>query len=155
MPDTLFMAHVKGAYDQQSSERQMLDFDSPMANSKSDVHLTVHRATHQIGGNCIEIVTGDHRIVLDVGRPLDAPQDARDLLPKSLDLAAPCDGVLISHPHQDHYGLLDELPAGWPIYCGTGTERLIRLTSAIFGKEFPHAFHPWRSGAHFRLGRLR
>jgi Cft2 family RNA processing exonuclease len=64
-----------------------------------DVRLTVHRSAHEIGGNCIEIAEdGGHRVILDVGRPLDAPADAKSLLPRSLDLAAPCDGVLISHP---------------------------------------------------------
>ena len=117
------------------------------------VHLTVHRGTQQIGGNCIELNTADgHRIILDVGRPLEAPQDARHLMPKSLDLTAAVDGVLISHPHQDHYGLLEDVPAGWPIYCGAPTERLIRLSSAIFGKELPHAFHPWKSGVAFQIG---
>ena len=39
--------------------------------------LTVHRGTRQIGGSCIEIAhpEGD-RIVLDAGRPLDAPDGA-------------------------------------------------------------------------------
>lgn len=127
--------------------------NSPRDNSKSEVHLTVHRATHQIGGNCIELVAaGGRRIILDVGRPLDAPQDACHLLPKSLDLAAPCDGVLISHPHQDHYGLLEDVPPAWPVYCGAATERLIRLSSAIFGKELPHVFHPWKSGLALQIG---
>jgi ribonuclease J len=84
----------------------------------TSVQLTVHRATQQIGGNCIELSTDGHRIILDVGRPLDAPQDARGLLPKSLDVTSPMGGVLISHPHQDHYGLLEDVPPGWPIYSG-------------------------------------
>lgn len=131
----------------------MATLNSVMANPISDVRLTVHRATHQIGGNCIELCTSDgHRIILDVGRPLDALQDACDLLPPSLDLAAPCDGVLISHPHQDHYGLLEEAPSAWPIYCGAATERLIRLSSAIFGKQLPHVFHPWKSGMALQIG---
>jgi ribonuclease J len=118
-----------------------------------DIRLTVHRSAHEIGGNCIEIADdGGHRIILDVGRPLDAPADAKSLLPRSLDLGAPCDGVMISHPHQDHYGLLEDVPARWPIYCGAATERLIKLTSAIFGKEFPHAFHPWKSGTALQIG---
>jgi ribonuclease J len=124
-----------------------------MPHRPTDVHLTVHRATRQIGGNCIELSTADgHRIILDVGRPLDAPQDARHLLPKSLDLSAAVDGVLISHPHQDHYGLLEDVPAEWPIYCGAAAERLIRLSSTIFGKEPPHAFHPWRSAVALQIG---
>lgn len=119
----------------------------------TDVHLTVHRATHQIGGNCIEISTADgHRIILDVGRPLDAPHDARGLLPKTLDTTSPLDGVLISHPHQDHYGLLEDVPSAWPIYSGAATERLIILSSAIFGKKLPHVFIPWKSGAPFEIG---
>jgi ribonuclease J len=100
----------------------------------NEVRLTVHRATNQIGGNCIEIATGDHRILLDVGRPLDAPNDVTGLLPTTVDLTAPMDGVLISHPHQDHYGLLEETPRDWPVFCGEATKRLIQLTSGIFGK---------------------
>jgi ribonuclease J len=118
-----------------------------------EVRLTVHRSTREIGGNCIEIAEdGGHRILLDVGRPLDALPDARHLLAKSLDRTGAMDGVLISHPHQDHYGLLDELPAGWPIYSGAATERLIKLTSAIFGKQFPHEFQSWKSGVGVHIG---
>jgi ribonuclease J len=119
----------------------------------SNIRLTVHRAAHQIGGNCVEISTEDgHRVILDVGRPLDAPQDARGLLPKSLDIVSPIDGVLISHPHQDHYGVLEDAPANWPIYSGEPAARLIKLTSAVFGKHLPHTFIPWKSGVSFRLG---
>jgi ribonuclease J len=121
----------------------------------SDVRLTVHRATHQIGGNCIEIATGDHRIVLDVGRPLDAPNDATGLLPTTLDLKAPMDGVLISHPHQDHYGLLEETPRDWPVFCGEATKRLIQLTSGIFGKPIDRDFRLWKSGSPFEVGPFR
>ena len=117
------------------------------------VRLTVHRATHEIGGNCIEISAPEgHRLILDVGRPLDAPEDAHELLPKSLDITHPVDGVLISHPHMDHYGLLEETPSSWPIFSGEATQRLIKLTSAIFGKTLPHTFVSWRSGGTFQIG---
>jgi ribonuclease J len=62
-----------------------------------DVKLTVHRSADQIGGNCIEICAGDHRLILDVGRPLDAPKDAVALLPETLDRDALA-SILISHP---------------------------------------------------------
>ncbi len=117
------------------------------------VRLTVHRSTHEIGGNCIEISAADgHRVILDVGRPLDAPEDARELLPKSLDLTAPVDGVLISHPHMDHYGLLEEAPSNWPVFSGAATQRLIQLSSAMFGKTLTNAFASWKSGAAFQIG---
>ncbi len=117
------------------------------------VLLTVHRATHEIGGNCIEISAADgHRIILDVGRPLDAPEDARELLPKSLDITAPVDGVLISHPHMDHYGLLDEAPSSWPVFSGAATQRLIQLSSGMIGKTLTNAFAAWKSGAAFQIG---
>ena len=116
-------------------------------------HLTVHRATNQIGGNCIEITTdAGARVILDVGRPLDAPREATDLLPQTLDLATPVDGVLISHPHQDHYGLLEEVPADWPVYCGEPTARLIQLTSGIFGDPIQRNFRAWKSGQRLQVG---
>jgi ribonuclease J len=120
------------------------------------VQLTVHRASREIGGNCVELRTaGGHRIILDVGRPLDAPADSADVLPPSLDTVSPVDGVLVSHPHQDHYGLLSEIPPSWPVYCGEATGRLIRLTSSILGKSSPPVFAPWKSGASFETGPFR
>jgi ribonuclease J len=117
------------------------------------VGLTVHRSAHEIGGNCIEIsAPGGHRIILDVGRPLDAANDASGLLPPTLDLGGPADGVLISHPHQDHYGLLHEAPADWAVYCGGATEQLIKLTSGIFGAPITRPFRTWRGGETLAVG---
>ncbi len=118
------------------------------------VTLTIHRAAHEIGGNCIEVATADgSRVLLDAGRPLDAPEGACEgLLPSTLDVGRPVAGVLLSHPHQDHYGLLDELPASWPVFCGRASEKLIRLTSGIFGRAPRQSFHNWESGRPFTLG---
>lgn len=117
------------------------------------VRLTVHRSTREIGGNCVEIGTEDgHRVIIDVGRPLDAPQDTRGLLAESLDTGMPADGVLVSHPHQDHYGLLNEIPSSWPIYAGEGTGRLLKLSAAMFGKAAPAPIRYWKSGVPFALG---
>jgi ribonuclease J len=117
------------------------------------VTLTVHRATDQIGGNCIEIATDSGaRIILDVGRPLDAPKAATGLIPGTLDMTSPMDGVLISHPHQDHYGLLEEVPAEWPVFCGEATAALVRITSGIFGQPIERDFRSWQSGRPFSIG---
>jgi len=117
------------------------------------LRLTVHRATNQIGGNCIEIASASgERIILDVGRPLDAPRATTGLLPKSLDLEQRVEGVLISHPHQDHYGLLDELPAHWPVYSGHFAGKLIRLTTSIFGTTPVRDYRHWESGRLLAIG---
>jgi ribonuclease J len=113
----------------------------------TSVSLTIHRSAHSIGGNCIEIATSEgDRLILDMGRPLDAPPDATGLLPETLDVSSKVDGVLISHPHQDHYGLLEEISEDWPVYCGEAAGKLIRLTSSIFGKGIQSAFVHWESG---------
>ncbi|WP_293905664.1 MBL fold metallo-hydrolase [Phenylobacterium sp.] len=121
----------------------------------SDLRLTVHRSTQEIGGNCIEIATEEGRVILDIGRPLDAPKEATGLLPETLDLKRPMDGILVSHPHQDHYGLLPEAPADWPVYCGEPTARLIELTSGIFGKPIQRDFRHWKSGQDIQVGPFR
>lgn len=121
----------------------------------SAVTLTVHRSTQEIGGNCIELAALAHRLILDVGRPLDAPSDAGGLIPTTLDLANANTSVLISHPHQDHYGLLDETPPSWPVYSGAATERLIRLTAAIFDKRIDRAFTHWTPGEATHIGPFR
>jgi ribonuclease J len=74
------------------------------------------------------------------------------LVPGTLDLERPVAGVLLSHSHQDHYGILDELPASWPVYCGKAAESLIRLTSGIFEKTPPQQFRNWQSSVPFVLG---
>jgi ribonuclease J len=60
----------------------------------SAVNLTLHRSASEIGGSCVEIATSDGgRLILDVGRPLDALRDAVDLLAPSLDVTKAVDGV--------------------------------------------------------------
>jgi ribonuclease J len=107
--------------------------------------LTVHRGTRQIGGCCIEIEHPDgDRVILDAGRPLDAPDGATGLLPTSLDRGRPAT-VLISHPHQDHWGLVEELPPNWPIWTGTGSAKLIAVTADITRHPLTRTFNTWHS----------
>lgn len=107
--------------------------------------LTVHRGTQAIGGSCIEIAasTGE-RLILDAGRPLDAPREATGLLPSTLDLSRPAT-VLFSHSHMDHWGLIDELPADWPIWTGEKAAELMRLSAELFGGGIIRPIRTWDS----------
>lgn len=107
--------------------------------------LTVHRGTQQIGGSCIELASHDgERLILDAGRPLDAPRDATNLLPQTLDTERPAH-VVFSHPHMDHWGLIRELPEHWPLWTGAKSAALMHLSMAIFGDSVPQNISTWQS----------
>ncbi|PWR25342.1 MBL fold metallo-hydrolase [Zavarzinia aquatilis] len=117
------------------------------------VELIVHRGTREIGGSCIEIRhSGGDRLILDAGRPLDAPDGASGLLPASLDRRGLAT-VLISHPHQDHWGLSEELPAAWPVWTGAASARLIGLTADTMRRPLSRTLSTWDSrGGPLALG---
>lgn len=102
--------------------------------------ITIHRGTNEIGGSCVEITSITTRILIDIGLPLDPVgssygktmpiQAGGKGLPPSLDFRhTKIDAVLISHPHQDHFGLLPMLPENVPIYMSKGCETLIGITT--------------------------
>jgi len=77
------------------------------------MRICIHRGTSEIGGTCVEIESHGKRLVLDVGLPLDIVDSDTFPLHPIRGFAAPDAsllGVVISHPHQDHYGLAYRLP---------------------------------------------
>ena len=106
------------------------------------MRVRIHRGTHQIGGTCIELEAGGERLVLDLGLPLD------DDAPGSQDLPAVDGltfrdsgltsrdsgllGVVISHPHQDHRGLLPQIDPAVPVYIGEAAASVLGAAS-FFG----------------------
>jgi ribonuclease J len=115
--------------------------------------LTVHRATEEIGGNCIELAFDGHRIILDAGSRLgeDIGTDS-GAIPPSLDVALPTDALIVSHPHQDHCGLLRLLPKHWPVWSGQSAELLIRMTAALGGGHISQEFRSYCHSKPFEVG---
>lgn len=99
------------------------------------MRIRIHRGTKQIGGTCIELENQGHRIVLDYGLPLDGKASDLTLVPQILgtDLL----GVVISHPHLDHYGLLHHLPAGIPVLMGESARKIIRAAAPFTNQDMP------------------
>jgi len=91
------------------------------------MNCKIHRGANEIGGSCVELRTADTRILIDTGLPLSG---AACSLPADLDSV---DAVLISHPHLDHYGLIDQVPQNVPVYMGSLGQRLIQA-SRMFRK---------------------
>ncbi len=98
------------------------------------MRICIHRGTREIGGTCIEIEAEGRRIALDVGLPLDAPDEGHEsLLPAVPGFREPDDsllGVVISHAHQDHYGLARYIRPGVPVYIGEAAHNIMKAASA-------------------------
>jgi ribonuclease J len=117
--------------------------------------VTIHRGTKEIGGSCVEVRSGDTRLILDVGLPLvDANRDPFDSL-KALrstreeliadgtikpvpglftDDAPTPDAILLSHVHLDHTGLLHHTRPEIPIHATRGTSKMM-LAGGIFASR--------------------
>jgi ribonuclease J len=116
----------------------------------------IHRGTKEIGGSCVEVWTENTRILLDFGMPL-VEKDGKEfdfsnyktlssnelvskgvlpniegLYDNSKDLI---DGVIISHPHQDHYGLTNFINENVHYYLGEATHKIIELNNLFTPQE--------------------
>ncbi len=119
------------------------------------MHLTIHRGTHEIGGSCVELCSnsGKTRIIIDLGMPLvngdmtpfewktyqkltPAELIAQKILPNITGLyehePPSVTAVLLSHAHQDHYGLMRFVHADIPLYMSKGTKALAEVSNVFF-----------------------
>lgn len=108
--------------------------------------IIIHCGAHEIGGTCIEIESQGKRIVLDIGQPLDSPNAESADMPSVEGLQkadASLLGVVLSHPHLDHYGLAFRAPPTTTFLMGAATERIL-AAAAVFtpsGGTFGHVIH--------------
>ena len=102
------------------------------------MRVRIHRGSGEIGGSCVEVeAASGARLLLDFGLPLDADMDEPVPLPAVSGVVEPDDtllGILISHPHLDHYGLALELPVEVPVYLGSEADRLLQA-AAFFSPQ--------------------
>ena len=83
--------------------------------------VKIYRGTKEIGGTCVELTANNGKILwIDVGSPLDNKSPNVDYVKNKVD------AVLISHPHMDHFGLVEHLVSEVPVYIGE-----LGLTSSI------------------------
>jgi len=116
----------------------------------------IHRGTKEIGGSCVEVWTDNTRILLDFGMPL-VEKDRKEfdfgkyktLSPNELvnkgilpningiydNSESLIDGVIISHPHQDHYGLANFINDYVQYYLGEATHKIIELNNIFTPQE--------------------
>lgn len=105
------------------------------------MNLTIHRGCKEIGGSCVEVESQGKRLLIDFGLPLDAEGDPKKYLPKvaGLDGNNPSLlGILISHPHQDHFGLLAQVAPTIKLGMGVAARQIL----TVAGPFMPNPYTP-------------
>ncbi len=135
----------------------------------------IHRGTKEIGGSCVEVRTENTRILLDFGMPL-VEKDGKEfdfgkykdlshheliqrgVLPdiKGLykgETGKLIDAVIISHAHQDHYGLANFIHDDVQYHLGKATAKIIELNN-VFTPQEVHLKHTnyFEKGEKFHIG---
>ena len=110
------------------------------------MRICIHKGTKEIGGTCVEIESQGKRLVLDVGLPLDCGNAGDFPLHPISGFDAPDPsllGVIISHPHQDHYGLAFRLPKETNFLIGKAAEAILAASNLFSpgGVELENTAH--------------
>lgn len=94
--------------------------------------IKIYRGTKEIGGTCVQITADNGKILwIDLGAPLDT---------KNPDISYRnnrVDALLISHPHQDHFGLMESVGLEVQVYIGQVSEDLIKANKRFLGVDPP------------------
>ena len=108
--------------------------------------LTIHKGTDEIGGSCIELKTESTTILLDYGTPLSKES-------KPIEINQQVDAILISHPHQDHFGEIVNMDTKTPVYCGELSLELMNAAKIFIGSEtLKNNFHIYTAWKSFEIG---
>ena len=136
--------------------------------------LKIHRGTKEIGGSCVEIKSQNKSLILDIGAPLVNPEGSafgdkspnksiaellkNKLLPPIRGLyeneTGTIAGVILSHSHQDHFGLAHYVQSNIPVYATEGTKELINISQIFLPnlskienlKTLPERWRPLKIG---------
>jgi len=110
------------------------------------MRVRIHRGTNEVGGNCIELASDGKTLLLDMGMPLTAPDPASVKLPQIDGLSGGDPdflGIVVSHPHFDHYGLIQKAQPETHIFIGSDAEKILRAAMPFgsFGMTFGNVTH--------------
>lgn len=94
-----------------------------MNRNTDKMKVKIYRGTKEIGGSCVELKADNGKILwVDLGAPLDDKKPKIDYANNKVD------ALLISHPHQDHFGLMENVRTNVPIFIGELSLDLINAT---------------------------
>jgi ribonuclease J len=105
--------------------------------------IKIYRGTKEIGGTCVELIANNGQVLwIDLGAPLDKTNLDTSYSSNKVD------ALLISHSHQDHWGLMENVASDVPVFIGNLTLDLINATKLFLGVPPPNCnfqtFVPWK-----------
>lgn len=123
------------------------------------MNIVIHRGTHQIGGCITEIHTKNTRIFVDLGSEL--PGKDENILTETLKIsgvttgAKRCDGVLFTHYHGDHIGMLARVLPDIPLYMGSVAKEIFHILQKRLRNGIPNiveTINTFEQGKKFFIG---
>lgn len=118
--------------------------------------INVIRGTHQFGGNAVKVTSDSgSAIVLDFGAEF-AVNGGRAIVAEGITAGKPgVLGVLISHSHKDHAGLIHTILPGVPVYMDRIAGRIYRTYSEVTGRPEAAAAGKMKALPAWRKNRIR
>lgn len=110
----------------------------------SVLNLIIHRGSHQIGGMCIELECHGSRLIIDAGTPLpdihavDQPigEVALPVVGGLYEDDTPdVAGILLTHSHGDHSGLLSRVHSSIPLHLSKGASQMVMAATVFANGE--------------------
>jgi ribonuclease J len=94
------------------------------------VKARIHGGAEEVGSSCVELeAAGGDRLLLDLGLSLSVEADDAVVLPAVNGLREADSsllGIVLSHGHPDHYGMIDAISRDVPVYMGKATAAVLR-----------------------------
>jgi len=121
------------------------------------MNFKIHRGTQEIGASCVEVWNSNTRIIIDMGMPLvDKKREQfnfskfkklgidelvkQKILPNIKGIYNSkeklIDGVLISHPHLDHFGFINFVNEKVKIFLGEATHKIIEISNIFTSSNY-------------------
>lgn len=119
------------------------------------MEINIIRGQNQIGGSIIEISSKNAKIILDIGSNLD---DKKIIVPEIEGLfkgESKYDGVLISHYHGDHIGLVTKILPEISIYMGEKSYEIHKVSNEYIGKEYLKEPKTFKTEEEFLIGDIK
>jgi ribonuclease J len=112
------------------------------------MNVIFYRGGNEIGGNCIEIQSNTEKILLDIGKPI-TNKDMDGLIIQG----SQYDGVLLSHAHIDHYGLINRVSKDTLVFCSAATKDILDINQIFLRQDkFNIDYSIFKSYESFKIG---